>query len=202
MNTIEFQGRQFLVTLESDGDLNEPPWECEDGHVHLERVPHDYGTQYGRVKKPGEQMAYRGNSREYSYCFNMSFAMDKALSEQWGIDDKTLARFTADHGRPPSKREIAVMAIDADIERMRGWIVGDWEYIGVCVRIIGADGKPEGDDYGHALWGVESDGDYWREIAQDLAGDILHERGTAWRAALREARERSYWASRDVETTA
>jgi hypothetical protein len=68
------------------------------------------------------------------------------------------------------------------------------------VRIIGADGEPMGDEFEHALWGVESEGDCWKEIARELAEQILGERADQWRGALKEARERKAWASRDVQT--
>jgi transposase len=43
----------------------------------------------------------------------------------------------------------------------------------VCVQHIGPDGEPVGDEFAHALWGVESCGDYWREVAAELAGEML-----------------------------
>jgi len=65
------------------------------------------------------------------------------------------------------------------------------------VELLGAHGEAIADA---SLWGIESTGEYWRDVAADLAADILYERATAWRAALREARERAYWIARGVLT--
>lgn len=124
--------------------------------------------------------------------------MDRAINrDRWGVSKETRAEVA----RAMRKKPREVSPVDADRHYLRGFCADEWNYIGVSVRIIGADGEPIGDDYMHAIWGIESNaGEYINETACELARDILHERATVWREALREARARRYWASRDVET--
>lgn len=199
METIEFEGRKFRVTLEPD-DSHGAPWDEECGHVHVEKVSHGYGTLNGRSKRPEEYIFHRGCHNTYSYCVNMPHSIKVAITDKWGVDDKTMAQFAVMHGRAPSVREIAVMAVNVNLKYLRDWIVDEWRYVGVCVQLIGPDGKPKGDKYANALWGVSSSGDYWREVAQEIAGNLMHDRRAVWRARLKESRESHYWAMRGVET--
>lgn len=189
---FEHQGREFEMALFADND-NSPPWERSDGHG-----PVRYAEDSERLQR-GETVLWE--CRRGRYVYDLGAAILQASREKWGLDPEsleTLARKCAP--KRPTKSQIRMAAIKKDMQYLRGWCADEWAYIGVSVRIIGPDGEPVGDDYTHALWGVESLGDYHEEVARELAGEILHERGQQWREALREARARRYWASRDVQT--
>lgn len=188
--TITHNGRDFLVSLHVD-DVHGAPWREFDGHGSVEYLQSQSDrTPRGWVHLAEEE---RGPGR---YIYDFGGAILQAARDKWGVSPETLASL----GPKPSRSKIRAAAVRADMDYLRGWIRGDWCYLGVCVQIIGPDGNPEGDEFTHALWGVESKGEYWREVASDLADEILDERKTAWMSALREARARKYWASRDVVT--
>lgn len=171
-------------------DDNSPPWERSDGHGPVRFISDRESME------SGETILY-DCPRGGRYVYGLRDAIAQSIKEKWGRPHgEHRERLARNLRKLPSK----VSAIDADMHFLRGWCADDWCYIGVSVRIIGPDGEPVGDDYSHALWGVESFGDYREEVARDLASEILHERRTAWRAALAEARKRAYWASRDVQT--
>lgn len=186
--TFTHAGRLFEVALFADDD-NAPPWERADGHGPVRYISDS------EPLAPGETVLYdcpRGR-----YVYDLRAAIKQSMREGWGRPCKEMRETLARQLRKPASK---VSAIDADMAFLRGWCADDWSYIGASVRIIGADGEPVGEDFEHALWGFESSGDYWQEVAAELAENILHERRAAWLAALREARERKAWAARGVET--
>lgn len=191
-------GREFLATVEAD-DFGDAPWENDDGCVEVTRVAHDYGNSWGCSKKPGEVVFHRGNRREWSYVVNIPEALARARAEQWGISDETRAEFVSKNSRQPTQREVAALAVAANVEFLRGWCADEWQYVVVAVDLIGPDGEPVGEP--EYLGGVESFGDYAKnEVCPEMAGNILYSRRQTWRKALTEARARKYWASRDVVT--
>jgi len=159
-------GREFEAVLYPD-DSGGRPWESECGHGDI-RVGRGW---YQRPHKgPGEVILHSNRGDHWIYDF--AGAVKKARND-WGF----------------TNGPDAVNAVREDMTRLRRFLEGEWFYIGVSVRIIGRDGEPESDGFGESLWGVESDGEYWREVAQELAENILHPRREAWRAALNAARE-------------
>lgn len=189
--TIEHKGRRFLVSMHFDDDSS-PPWEREDGHGPV-RYCED-----GEPLQRGETVLYdlpRGR-----YVYNFGAALVQAFREGWGLCPEDVQALAARLGKKPTKGQIRAEAVRKDMAYVRGWAADHWFYMGVCVQILGPDDEPEDDEFAQAVWGVESCGDHWQEIAASLAGQILHERGAAWRAALREAREIRAWAARDVQT--
>ena len=188
--TIPRGGREFLVSLYPDDDVD-PPWETEEGHGQVEYqgssrcpIPRGWTVLYNDPRGPGR------------WVYNFGAALVQASREGWGLSPDQLARL----GPKPSRGKIRAETVRTDMAHLRGYIVGDWCYIGVCVQIIGPDGRPEGTPFDYALWGVESEGDYWREVADELADEILHHRREKWRKTLSEARARKYWESRDIIT--
>jgi hypothetical protein len=166
--TFTHNGQSFKAKIEQDTDLG-APWEEHDGHCPVQRVAHNYGSQWGDSKKPGELVFHRGDRREYSYMVDMPECIALALADGWGAPDSDVARFVAKHGRQPTKRETAVLAVLADIEFLRGWCADDWHWVGVMVCPIGEDGEPVGQD--ESVWGIDSlSGDYIRDdVAHELA---------------------------------
>jgi hypothetical protein len=92
--------------------------------------------------------------------------------------------------------------VQQDFDFLRGWINDDWYYVGVVCTVLDADG--EGTNETDSCWGFESLDDYHetagREMAESLAESTHKARLHQWRAALKEARARKYWACRGVDT--
>lgn len=191
---MTFEGREFEVALYYVDDMT-PSWEDDCGAGIIRTSSHFYGRP---AKQPGEVIIHEDRGTYWIYDF--AGTVKKAKKEGWGLCDEEEMKLGHKLGRIPTKADIIKEAVCRDLARHRGWLRQDWWYCGVCVRIIGPDGEPEGGEYDHALWRVESDGDYWKEVAGELTSEILSERREAWRAALREARERRYWACRDIIT--
>ncbi len=125
------------------------PWEEHDGHGIVSKWT-------SRTKNPGEMILAkdRGNYRYYDFAETVKVAR----RDGWGAE-----------GATPGER--AHRAALADFNRLRDWCNDRWQWVGVVVRI--SDGPAE------SLWGVESDGDYWRDIAAELANGLLDEAGAA-----------------------
>lgn len=189
--TFDYLGRRFEVAQFHD-DSGDTPNESEDGHGPVRYAEDRETLQRGEVVLCELQ---RGRM-----VYGFGAALVQASREGWGLGSEALQRLANRIGKKPTRGQIRAESVREDMSHLRGFYMGDWCYIGVSVRILGPDGEPEGADYEHALWGLESFGDYWEEVARELASDILHTRAAAWRAALREARARKYWASRDVQT--
>ncbi|HDR9217360.1 TPA: hypothetical protein QDB35_000029 [Burkholderia vietnamiensis] len=104
-------------------------------------------------------------------------------------------------GRDPSKPltegEVRAEAVRLDFEHLRCWAADQWNWVGVVVTLLGDNEDLDGlvaNDYGHALWGIESDGDAYLE---GVAIELMTEAATE---AHRETLEAAHWASRDVQT--
>ncbi len=187
--TIEHAGREFKVTQYYDED-HSAPWIEEDGHG----VIRELSSYYGRPdKKPGEVIIH--SDRGHYWLYDIQETTQQAKRDGWGLNPEDVAKLGL-----KTRGEIVREAVLRNMKYCRGYLNSDWYYIGVCVQIIGPDGEAEEEAFENALWGVESCGDYWKEVAHELADSILYEKREAWRAALKEARARRYWASRDVVT--
>lgn len=191
VSVIEHKGRTFEVSRYSD-DIQSPPWENSDGHGTVRYI--DNRESLGR----GEVILCDLDRGRFVY--NFGAALLTASRDKWGLPPPEVGSLAQRLGKKPTKAQIRAEAVRKDMQYLRGFCSGDWIYIGVCVRIIGSDGAPQGEPFENALWGIESCGEYWEEVAHEIADEILSDRGRAWRAALREARARKYWAARDVVT--
>lgn len=172
--TVDHNGRAYRVTIEQD-DTGGAPWERSDGNIEVNRVPHNYGRYCGPSKKPSEYVFHHGDHWCYSYVVDMRQAIDKALSENWGIYEPTKSGVELARGRPMTKREIAVYAVNQNIEFMRGWCAGEWTYVGVRVSLSDDEGEPTGENDA-SLWGIESiSGDYINDsVIPELIAEIEH----------------------------
>jgi hypothetical protein len=173
--TVENNGRHYRVTIEHD-DAARAPWEDCEGTIEVTRVVHNYGSYCGPSKKPSEYVFHRGYRGCYSYVVDIPQAIDKALSEHWGVSDAVCSGVALAKGRPMTEREVAVYAVNQNIEFIRGWCADEWQYVGVSVALLDDDGEPEG-EHGAALWGIESiSGDYINDsVVPDLISQIEHE---------------------------
>lgn len=189
---FEHEGRQFEMAIFGDDD-NSPPWERSDGHG-----PVRYLDDSEPLRRRETVLC---DLRRGRYVYDVSAAILQASREGWGLSPESLQRFAQRIGKKPTKAQIRMEAIREDMRFLREWCADDWCYVGVSVRILDSESEPIGDDYEHALWGVESNSaDYLQEVAAGLADEILSERRAAWRAHLKETREVVYWQSRDVQT--
>lgn len=155
--TITVQGRDFAVLLESDEDYSREPWNEFDGNGIISEWT-------SRGKHAGERVIARDGSRHRFYDF--AATIRKAKIEGWD---------TAPDGIG-TRGEKALRAVEADFDRWRRFLSGDWEYIGVIVAPIDYDENDEpiiDDSRVQSLWGIESDGNYWREVATELAEEII-----------------------------
>lgn len=174
--TIELKGRSFKVSFYYDESMG-APWEEHDGHGPVREVRHR------SEKRPGERIIHA--DRGACWVYDWQAAVKTARKDGWCMA-KNGAELEA--------------AVKSDLQHLQAWLRSDWHWCGVAVNLLDSEGEPIGGKFDHAIWGVGSDGDYWRSIAEDLAGEIMHERATAWKKHLKERRAAKYWASRDVVT--
>lgn len=148
-DTFEHCGIKFVVHVKAD-DRNEAPWENEDGHGPVRVLCHALDGN----KRPGERVLWQDGRTRWLYDWQAAIATAK----QDGWDAEPIGQGT------PGER--AARAVQADFDRLRAWLRGDWWYVGVCVRR--AD-----DNTPNALWGIESDSpEYHAEVARELADEI------------------------------
>lgn len=192
--TITVQKRPFDVRFYYDGD-REHPWENSDCHGPVRQL-------HSRADKlPGERIMTSGERRSYVWAYDVQAATKLAKKDGWGLSDKSRAELVARLKREPTKGEIVAAAVAHDFEFLNGWVNYDWHYMGVTVSPIDKHGNvDDSDEYAHALWGIESDSDYWHEVAAELANEIINADKKAFVCRMRDARERKYWASRGVMT--
>jgi hypothetical protein len=138
-------GSTARVSVLPDDTLG-APWEEHDGHGVVSEWTR-------RDKAPGELVLCEDRGKRRFYDFSESVKI--ARRHGWGAE-----------GRTP--RERAALAALADFRRLRGWCNDDWSWCGVVVDVI----RPDGSLVSDSLWGIESDGDYWREVAAELLNGL------------------------------
>ena len=189
--TIEHAGRTVRIEYFYDDTYRPQPWADYDGNVNIESVPY---SRYGRYeKKPSEIIFYAGRGHA-PYKYDIREAHKKARAESWCTG--------CDWAKGLTRKQIAARAVTENVEFWRGYLKEDWFYAGVVCTVLGAEGEEtENTD---SCWGLETFNDYHetegRERAIALAESVSKKNLKAWRSALREARQRKYWASRDVVT--
>ncbi len=159
-STFEHEGVKFRVTFPADEDSG-APWENEDGHGPVsewKRHPFGHGTK--PPKAPGERILVWESGSYRTYDFQE--ALKIARRDGWDA--------------PPygtgTKRQQALRAVEADFKRLEDWCNDRWQYVGVVVELLDADGDAMGET--ESLWGIESDcSEYLEETAHELAGEIL-----------------------------
>jgi hypothetical protein len=164
------------------------PWEEFDGHVNIQTKRVGY---YGRVEKsPSEVIFYV--SRDTVYYYDIREAHAKARAEEWGCKNP----------EGLTKKEIAARAVAENVKFWRGYLNDDWHYVGVVCTVLDSEGEETNET--ESCWGFETVNGYHetagREMAESLAESVHKARLCQWRSVLREARQRKYWASRDVVT--
>lgn len=211
-DVIEKYGRKWRVNIEADDDFG-PPWENADGHGPV-------SGWTSRDKRPGEwTLCADWGVRRY---YDAAEANRMAKRDCWGLNERDLAELREringkpwryigskrlvmpEHARDgwcpfpvvtrePTRGEIRAEAVRRDFEYLRSWCNDGWHYVGVIVTDV-TDDEDARNDYGHALWGIESNSDdYIEEIAHELIDGAARE-------FAKEVAEAEHWACRDVET--
>lgn len=176
------------IALKHDESMGEP-WKEHDGHGEVsEQRYHRFGCGTRPPKRAGERLLYW--ERGYYRLYNFAATMKKAKAEGWGLGKEDEAELAAKLGRTPTPREIIAQAVERDFDRLRAWCNNEWHWIGVAVTLEDENGNELGHE---SLWGIESDGDYWREVACDLSNRLLE-------THAKEANERVYWEACDLVT--
>ena len=173
-------GTYAVARTKHDESMGEP-WKEHDGHG----IVSDWTN---REKKPGERVLSSGIGNRY---YDFAATMRLAKRDGWGLSPDDVAKLAVRLGRQPTAGDITAEAVERDFERLRGWCNDEWHWLGVIVELRSTE-----DDHlisRDSLWGIESDGDYWKEVAEELA-DSLHEQ------YLKEQAERQHWAERDTIT--
>lgn len=126
----------------------EMPWDRSDIHGPVRYV------RSNSSKKPGERYL-SGNGNNGGYLYDWQEAM-KLARHKWGV--KTTLE--------------ACNAVGQDFNYLKGFLNGDWEYIGIVVCPLIND-KPLR-EVSHSLWGIESFAeDTILEYAHNLAEECL-----------------------------
>lgn len=171
---MEFSGRTFEVRIYADDD-NDAPWDREDGHGPVRAADRRHNSGFEHTdKKPGERPLNHATRGETQYFYDWAEAMRIARRDGWGLSDADRATLAKVLGREPTKREVHATAVARDFQRMRDFLAGNWCYVGVTVCMMDDAGELMTDDaFTQALWGIESDGNYWEEVARELAGQCI-----------------------------
>lgn len=165
-------------TITFDYDIFcETPWEYSDCHGPV-RKSNNAHNEYRSDKRPEERPLNSADRNEYQFYYDWQKAMKIAIKD-WGCPTKTKA----------------LEAVQDDFEYLRGWVNNEWYYVVITVEY---EGEIE------SMGMVETYGNYHlacgKEMLESLIASVTHRKLIAWRSALKEARARKYWASRDVCT--
>ena len=151
----------FTLTFTSEFDQDSSaPWDEECGHGPV--------TDWvRREKRAGELLLCSDGILKRFYDF--AGAMAIAKRDGWGLSDEALATLTRKLGHAPTKGQLAEAAVLADFHNLEGWANDRWHYIGVIVTLR----NPEGEEVEtESLWGVEDSGDYYQDVAEELAEQL------------------------------
>lgn len=189
-------GYSFTFKTEPDDSGMGYPWSEHDGHgvIECRRYP---------GKSPGEVLLYQDRGEYWFY--NVQSTVKLATRDGWGLDPLGLEKLISKLRRTPSKREVTAESVRLDMEYCRKWLNGHIWWVGCVVCLFDDKGRKIATD---SCWGFESnDESSLLEFAESAAWGLaesqgldLESRRKAWRAALRETRERKYWQSRDMVT--
>lgn len=185
-------GNGYRAEIETEQDIDMgPPWKEHDGHG----IVSEWAT---RDKAPGERvLAHDGRHKRY---YDVAGTILIAKRDGWGVSEYDSRGSYIGPKEFKTKGAKAAAAVEHDFEHLRRWCADQWCWIGVQVKVFRGDEEIGSD----SLWGVESEGNYWKEIGEDMARAIaesdLKKRQQTWRNALFERREARAWAERDVRT--
>lgn len=175
MNSImQCDGQMFTVFAERDDDMD-PPWENSDGHGPVEER-----TFRGYVHcptAPGERVLHIDDGSAWVY--DVQKAQQIALRDGWGISDE-LRREQLLRGHHLTRRRVAAIAVQQDMDYLRGYLRGEWYYAYITVTLMMADGVPseKSASCGGLEYGLPGSDDNIDLCAHELAREILTESNT------------------------
>jgi hypothetical protein len=146
--SIESSGIQFDVKIVRDEYAHPFENDIDD----IQGLVSDWTS---RDKKPGEMLLCE--SRRENRFFDYAKAVALAKSENWGrpLEGET-------------RNQRAARVALALFERLRGWYLDEWHYVGIVVECATDHA------YSDSLWGLESDcTDYIKEGEADLIAGLL-----------------------------
>lgn len=188
--TIEHLGITVRIEYFHDADHG-LPWEECDGHGPVRKSNHRHGVNWSTNgdKQPGERPLNCPDRNEYQFYYDWQTAMKIAKRDGWNAE-------------PYDAPNKALRAVQADFDFLRSFLNEEWCYVGIVCTVLDAEGEETTD--ADSCWGFETFKDYHltagKELAELLAQSVHDAKLDIWRHALREARQRKYWASRDVVT--
>lgn len=149
-------GKNFVARIYVD-DIADAPWERAEGHGPV-RTVRARGVQSAN-KRPGERVLHSNGHTVWLYDWKA--ACETAKHDGW-------------NAAPHDARNRVGRAVAEDFDFLRGWLRGDWQYVGVVT--CAGDGSFSQDDtdfYSNACWGIESTAEeYLREVAAEQAAQI------------------------------
>jgi len=177
MKTI-INGYTVEIEIEQDTDMR-APWIENDGHGKVREV---YTWAHKPAKKPGEVVIHR--DRDYYHLYDLQAAQAEALRDGWGSENEPAGI---------TKRQKAALAVQADIDYLRGWLRNEWHWLYYKCAVTSPEGEQIKEDY----CGGYDDEKYATECA---IAEAEHAISGHRQATQKESAEREYWAERDVVT--
>lgn len=191
---VEHQGLKFQIKYHYDHDMGRP-WDNSDGHGPVRECNARHQTSYDTEKRPGEIPLNDPDRGHYQFYYDWEAAMKSARADGWGLGAEELAKLTHKLGHIPSKGEICVEALKADIKFLRGWLNDDWHYVSVDVTHVEVDedGDVISEGESDAVCGFESLNNYHKTAGREMMVELAAR-------VLKEKAEKEFWAERDVVT--
>jgi hypothetical protein len=186
--TIEHMGVTVRIEYFYDGDST--PFD-DDGHGSVRKSNHRHGVNWSTNgdKKPGERPLNCPDHNEYQFYYDWQQAMKIAKRDGW-------------NATPYDAPNRALRAVHADFDFLRGFLNDEWHYAGIVCTVLDSAGDETNE--ADSCWGFETLNNYHetagKSLAESLAESVHESKLNSWRYALREARNRKYWASRDIVT--
>lgn len=147
--TIEVEAREFGVWTTYD-ETGIVPWEWQDTYGTIsDWRQNDYHNRPQKYSYERVLVRDTFSSRLYDYCGAIQKARKEGLT---GAEAKRV--------------------VDAEFKYLQDWCEDRWHYIDVGVAPLDDDDNPICDpDW---VGGVEDIGDYWKEVAKEIAGEFLY----------------------------
>lgn len=172
----EIDGYTVVYYYDQDADA---PWASSEGHGPVRKSTQTH-RRYGQGdKKPGERPLNRPDRNEYQFYYDWKEACRLSRKDVWNTE-------------PYDAPNRVQRAVQADFDFLRGYLNDAWCYVGIVVS--------KGGDEVDACWGFETNQEYHRAAAREMVEGCKQAAKKAWVRKMAEARERKYWACRDVET--
>lgn len=178
--TFEYKGHRFSVSFPLDNETT-PFDDDSHGPVRYTRMHHIEGSS---DKRPGERPLNQPDRHEYQYYYDWQSACKMARKDSWNAE-------------PFDAPNRILRAVQADFDFLRGYLSGAWQYVGIELRRIDANGETLDET---SCYGFEMLNDYHIESAYAMADELIANYKRKFSKQMAEAKERKYWASRDVET--